>query len=192
MWKQYLPSAESIRQSRFLSWLGPSIQQPYLWHPNRRAVARGVAIGAFFGLMIPVAQIPVAAVIAFFLRANLWVSATATLITNPLTFGPLYYFAYQIGVALLGVPEPATAEELAARATSVLEWFGYWWDRFLTHGQPLLLGLLLMAVCTSVTGYFVTQLLWRARVRIKRRSLRIRRARRLRESTGGPALETKP
>jgi len=191
MWKQYLPSAESIRRSRFVAWLGPGIQQPCLWHPSRRAVAKGVAIGAFFGLMVPVAQIPVAAAIAFFLRANLWVSATATFITNPLTFGPLYYFAYQIGVALLGVPEPATAEELAARATSVLEWLGYWFDRFLTHGQPLLLGLLLMAICTSVTGYFLTQLLWRVRVRIKRRSLRMRRARRRSEAGSGPALTAK-
>lgn len=180
MFRRLLPSVDSIRQSRMLSWLGPRIQEPHLWRLSRHSVARGVAIGSFFGLMIPIAQVPAAALAAFFMRGNLLVSTAATFITNPLTFGPLYYGAYWIGTRLLGVPEPATAAEIAGRATSFLSWMEYWWDRFLTHGQPLLLGMLLMAATASVVGYFATHVLWGVRVRARRRSLRARRIERAR------------
>jgi len=180
MFRRLLPSVDSIRQSRMLSCFGPRIQAPHLWRLTRHSVARGVAIGTFFGLLIPVAQIPVAALTAFFMRANMLVSAAATFVSNPLTFGPLYYGAYWLGTRLLGVPEPATDAEIAGRAASFLAWMEYWWDRFLTHGQPLLLGMLLMAVTASVVGYFATHVLWGVRVRARRRSLRARRVERAR------------
>ena len=90
---RFLPSHDTIKHSRLLRWLGPRIHDPLLWHFNRRAVARGVAVGAFFGLMIPVAQIPAAAIASLLLRGNLWIAAVSTLISNPFTYAPLYYFA---------------------------------------------------------------------------------------------------
>src|SRR5690606_14445801 len=95
--RRFLPTQESIKGNRLLRWLGPRLHEPGLWHLNRRAVARGVAIGVFFGFMIPVAQIPAAAVGAFFARANLWVSAIATLVSNPFTYAPIYFAAYRLG-----------------------------------------------------------------------------------------------
>jgi len=193
MFRRLLPSVDSIRQSRVLSFLGPRINEPHLWRLSRHSVARGVAIGAFFGLMIPIAQIPAAMIAAFFMRANLLVSSAATLITNPLTFGPLYYGAYWIGTRLLGVPEPATDAELAGRAASFASWMEYWWERFLTHGQPLLLGLVLMAVTASIVGYFSTHVVWGVRVRTRRRNtLRARRVQRLRERAQQQPACTEP
>src|SRR5690606_6925327 len=98
--KRFLPTRDSIKQNRLLSWLGPRIHDPLLWHVNRNSVARGVAIGVFFGLMVPIAQIPAAAVAALILRANLWVSAIATLISNPFTYGPIYILAYRLGSSI--------------------------------------------------------------------------------------------
>ena len=67
----------------------------------------GVAVGVFFGLLLPVAQIPVSAAVAVLLRANLPMAVASTLVTNPVTFGPVYYGAYRLGKALLGASAPA-------------------------------------------------------------------------------------
>jgi uncharacterized protein (DUF2062 family) len=56
----------------------------------------------FFGLLIPVLQILFAALFAVFLRANLPIAAAATLVSNPLTYAPLYVAAYRVGTNLIG------------------------------------------------------------------------------------------
>lgn len=43
---RFLPSHDTIKHSRLLRWLEPRVRDPLLWHFNRRAVARGVAVGA--------------------------------------------------------------------------------------------------------------------------------------------------
>lgn len=169
MFRRFLPSADAIRHSRLLRWLGPRIHDPHLWRLNRRAVARGVAIGAFFGLLVPIAQIPVAAAFAFAFRANLWASAAATLVTNPFTFAPLYYVAYLLGAALIGAPVAAAPEVASMEAPSFWNWLAGWGTRLLSLGPPLILGLTLLAVVLSVTAYFATHYVWRARVLAKRR-----------------------
>ena len=51
-----------------------------------------------------------AAVASLFWRANLWIAAVSTLISNPFTYAPIYYFAYQLGAALLGKAKGDEAE----------------------------------------------------------------------------------
>ena len=67
--KAWLPTPESIRNNRWLQWLGPLLHQPRLWHFSRRGIAMGLAIGIFFGLLIPVAQMPFAAALAVLVQA---------------------------------------------------------------------------------------------------------------------------
>ena len=55
-----------------------------------------------FGFLIPVAQIPVAAVVAVWLRGNVVAAVGSTLITNPFTFAPIYLLAYRLGSAIIG------------------------------------------------------------------------------------------
>lgn len=174
MIKRFLPTRDSIKSNRWLRWLGPRLHDPQLWHINRNSVARGVAIGAFFGLMIPVAQIPAAAAAALTLRGNLWIAAMSTLISNPLTYGPLYLFAYKLGRTLLpaqtdfGSPTAARFEQVAAP----LQWMGDTLHSLSVIGGPLLLGMTLMAVTAAVVGYFGIQVFWRTRVLLKRRRKR--------------------
>lgn len=97
-----IPDAEAIRTNRWIRWLGPALHHPRLWHLSRRGLAMGVALGLFFGLLIPIAQIPASTAAAVVLRANVPAAAAATLVTNPLTFGPIYYGAWRLGSALLG------------------------------------------------------------------------------------------
>lgn len=181
MFKRLLPTHDSIKQSRLLSWLGPRIHDPSLWHLNRRAVARGVAIGAFFGLMVPVAQIPAAAVMSLFLRANLWIAAVSTLISNPFTYAPIYYFAYRLGASLIGAPVPPTQAGLSPDAVPAesVQQLSELWTWISGIGQPLVLGISLMALSSAIVGYWGVRLFWRIRVLAKRRRTRNARARAL-------------
>lgn len=179
--RRFLPTQETIKGNRFLRWLGPRLHEPGLWHMNRRAVARGVAIGVFFGFMIPVAQIPAAVIASFLARANLLVSAISTLVSNPFTYAPIYYAAYRLGAVLLGAPEAATITEvdpalvhvvtpdLDHAASGIGAWLGEIWSRMAAYGKPLFLGLGLMAVCCFIVSYFGTLLVWRTAVLLKRR-----------------------
>lgn len=175
MIKRFIPSRESIKQNRLLRWLGPRLHDPLLWHVNRNAVARGVAIGAFFGLMIPIAQIPASAIVALALRANLWVAAVATLISNPFTYGPLYIFAYKLGSSILPPAVASGAIVPDDQTAGMLKWFIDTVHWLTGIGRPLVLGMFLMAVTAAIVGYFGVLLLWRIKVVIKRRRQRSER-----------------
>lgn len=171
MFRRFLPSHQSIKEHRLLRWLGPRLHDPSLWRLNRHNVAKAVAIGAFFGLMIPVAQIPAAVIVSLTLRANLWIASLSTLISNPFTYAPLYYFAYLLGARVMGVtPTPQGAEPPVIE--SFWAWVGHAWEWLGGIGQPLLLGMLIMAVSSAVAGYYLTLGLWRLHVLRKRRQPR--------------------
>ena len=179
MLERFLPTRDAITQSRMLRWLGPRIHDPLLWHVNRRAVARGVAMGVFFGLMIPIAQIPAAAIASLLLRGNLWIAAVSTLVSNLLTYGPLYYFAYRLGAGVIGARTPANlTAEAVEQPMRMIDSLAQAWAWITGIGQPLLLGMLIMAVTGAFIAYWGTQLVWRMRVTAKWR--RLRRERRLR------------
>jgi uncharacterized protein (DUF2062 family) len=146
-----------------LRWLGPRLHDPSVWHVGRESCARGVAIGFFFGLLVPAAQFPVAALFAILLRANLAVSVVSTLVTNPFTFAPIYYMAYVLGSHLLGLPPAAVAPTtFQLDTTEVTGWLDIWSQRVLAIGKPLFLGLFLMAVTSSGAAYLLVHWIWRA------------------------------
>lgn len=156
-----MPNAEVVRGNRWVGWIGPALHHPRLWHLNRRGVALGVAIGVFFGFLIPVAQIPVAAVVAVWLRGNLVAAVGSTLITNPFTFAPIYLLANRFGALIIGsgdLPMDTALAEVAQQASSFLV---VWSDKFLTVGRQLVVGLSLMAVIGAFVAYFSVLGIWR-------------------------------
>lgn len=167
--QRYLPDRDKLAQNRMLKWLGPTLLHPDLWHISRRSIAVGLAIGLFFGLMIPLAQIPAAVVVAMALRANLAIAAASTLITNPFTFGPIYFFAYQIGESVLKGSQAVVPDTATATAQELASGLGQWISKVVDLGGPLFLGLFLMAVTTSITAYFIVHLAWRVGVITKKR-----------------------
>ena len=162
--KRYLPTPEQLRASRALAWLAPAFTDARLWAFKRRSVAVGLAVGVFFGLLIPVAQILFAVAAAVLLRGNVAIAAATTLITNPLTFAPIYYFAYRLGAFILG--EPASMPDAAALERA---WAAYWLERVAGVGKPLALGLAVLATLGAFIGYWAVQLGWRVRVVMRRR-----------------------
>lgn len=136
-----------------------------LWALNRHSVARGVAIGFFFAIALPVAQIVFAAVAAVVLRANPLVAAGGTLISNPITFPVIYYYAYRIGTFVTGrsatvQSDIELSEEAAARALDVVGWFPTLLDWISTIGPPLAIGLVTLALATSLGAYLLIHATW--------------------------------
>jgi uncharacterized protein len=170
--RRFLPDREAVQRHRWLRWLGPALHHPRLWHVSRRGLALGMALGIFFGLLVPLAQIPLSAAAAVALRANVPAAVASTLVTNPVTFGPVYYAAWRLGSVILGEP----ADRIAAPAIEpepVPAAEENWWQatqrRVLGVGKPLLLGLAVLASAVGVLTYFAVSWFWTLRVWWKRR-----------------------
>jgi len=160
--KRLIPDPEQARRNRWLRWLGPGLFRPQLWRFTRRSVALGVALGIFFGLLFPVAQIPLSAAAAVVLRANVPTAIASTLVSNPVTFGPLYYAAYRIGSALLG--EDDTPPDFEHAGAAIEENHKGWLERIAAMGKPLLLGLVILACALSTLAYLLVSCLWRLKI----------------------------
>ncbi|MCP5278869.1 MAG: DUF2062 domain-containing protein [Thiobacillus sp.] len=172
--RRLIPKREHLQQNRWLRWLGPYFHHPRLWHWSRRGVAMGVALGVFFGLLVPIAQIPLSAAAAVLLRANVPAAAASTLVTNPVTFGPIYYAAYHLGAWVTGQEARPKALEKSQAAVDE-ENLGVW-QRLRALGLPLLVGLAIAATLMGLASYGLISLVWYLRVMRKRRQGRRRKS----------------
>ena len=167
--KRWVPTREQLLASKWLRPVAHRLKDEHLWHLDRHSVARAVGIGLFFGFMLPFAQFLFAVVTAVFLRANVAVAAASTLVTNPFTFPPVYWLAYQIGSWILSAERgEVVAQALEAHVETLAAQQGWWqalWHSIQATGTPLLLGLTVLAVSSSVLGYLAVWLLWRPRAR---------------------------
>ena len=170
-----IPTRETLLANRYLRGLSPWLVHPSLWHWSRRGVSLGVGLGVFFGLLIPLAQIPASAVAAVIMRANLPVAAASTLVTNPVTFGPIYLAAYHLGAWMTGA-DLAPGEATAALDASEKNEAESWWQGIVGVGKPLLLGLATLAVTFGFTTYALVSLVWRLRILARWRARSRRRA----------------
>ncbi|TSE34698.1 DUF2062 domain-containing protein [Tepidimonas charontis] len=183
-----LPSRERLYRMRWLRWLAPHLNHPRLWHLNRKGLALGVALGVFFGLLIPVAQIPLSGTAAVLLRAHLPAAVASTLVTNPVTFGPVYYGAYKLGAWVInGTDDEASTPEAvilaATQGPAVTDgaddrpWWAWWrdlWTWLGSVGKPLVVGLAIVATAGGIAVYVVINAVWIGKVRLARRRRRAR------------------
>lgn len=171
-WLKYNhPSREAMMANRWLKPFAATLGDPAIWHFNRRSVARGVALGMFFGVAIPFAQAPVAALFAVPAKANLPVAALVTFISNPLTTPFIYLAAYEVGITLLRMDGGAALIDLTAD-----NWFEHLIQTITSAPLPVALGLFVIATLASAIGFGIIHGVWRLWVRQR---LDARRARRL-------------
>ncbi len=150
--RRYLPPLEQIRSHPRLRFLGNRLQEPDLWHLNRRSVAKACAIGLFMAFVpMPLQMVP-AAMLSIYLRANLPISVALVWITNPLTTTPVFYFCYRVGAWLLGTRPQSVEFELS------LAWFS---TELARVWQPFLLGCFVVATAMALAGYHGARQLWR-------------------------------
>jgi uncharacterized protein (DUF2062 family) len=179
--KRITPDRHQISSQRHLKIFGTLLQDPNLWHLNRRSVSGAVAIGLFVMYLPPMGQMVLAAAAAVLLRVNLPISVALVWLTNPITIPPMYYFSYLVGSWILGQPTAAFQVD-----------FWLEWRNWLEVVAPLTVGGLVCGTICSVTGYMATQALWRWNLmrQIRRRKARLVRARRSRQAlteNGGDA-----
>jgi uncharacterized protein (DUF2062 family) len=163
--KKYLPSHDSIRQNRFVSFFGTLLHHPNLWHLHRRSVAGGVAAGLFAGLIPgsnPV-QFFFATLFSVLFKVNLPLAVFITLYSNPFTIVPLYLLAFTLGRWVTG----SELHDLQMLEPSLLdknlsEWLPILAEYLTTYGKPLITGLVLLASLLAVCGYMLVRMAWRA------------------------------
>ena len=128
------------------------LQDHSLWGIRRKTVVPAVAWGMFVALLPIPGHMLVAVLGCLVLRINIPVSALATFIVNPLTIGPIYYFAYLVGAKLLSI-EPGPFEiELS------IDWMT---NTLVSIWQPMVLGCVLVGAIVALIGYIVLDVLWR-------------------------------
>lgn len=168
-----MPTRDTFERIGWLRPIAHRILLPELWRFHRRSVPRGVALGIIVGVMIPVAQTIVAALLALPSKANVPVAALTTFITNPLTTPPIWYAAYWIGFYLLRLDAMTVAQPLNQHLQSdASDWMGW---LFSTAAPATAFGLVVISAVAAAIGYLVASFGWRwwiGRKWRKRRELR--------------------
>ena len=141
-----------------------------LWAIRRRWVVPAFSLGLFIAFMPFPGHTLAGALAALALRVNIPVAALSTWVSNPLTMGPLYYFAYRLGVKILGIPQQPFNFALS------LDWVTH---TFVNIWQPMLLGSMLLGSAAALVGYLSLDLLWRFSIS----SYKLRKQRLRRDST---------
>ena len=156
--QRHIPTRENLQSHRLLRPLAPHLGHPSLWRLNRRSVPRGVALGLFIAVIIPIMHTAVAALLAIPTRANVAVAALFTLVVNPLTIPPLYYAAYRLGSWELHHDAPLVDHATTARFTSEIGRLLFWIHE---ASGSIAVGVLTIAATSAVIGYFTAALVWR-------------------------------
>jgi uncharacterized protein (DUF2062 family) len=173
--RRHIPTRETVHSHRLLRPFAPHLTHSSLWRLNRRSVPRGVALGLFVGIIIPVMHTAIAAILAIPTRANVAVAAICTLLINPLTIPFVYYLAYRIGAWELhqdaSLVNPAAAERFSSELSRILFWIH-------EASGPITVGVLTLALGAAVVGYFGSSFIWKS---LSRNRFRRRREQRLRE-----------
>ncbi|HJP37227.1 MAG: DUF2062 domain-containing protein [Gammaproteobacteria bacterium] len=148
-------------------WFGRRLHDPDLWHFGRRSVAGGVGLGLFLAFIpIPI-QMLLAVPCAIIMRVNLPVTFTAIWATNPITFAPMFIFAFKVGSWITGyesgtggIPFEATFDGLAATLHDI--WY------------PLVVGCFVCGLSAGAVGSLLVRWLWRLHLINMRRKRRQR------------------
>jgi uncharacterized protein (DUF2062 family) len=156
-----LPSHANISGRWFLRPFRAVLHDPALWATHRRNVLRALAVG----LMVCFIPFPIhtalAATLAVLFRMNLPVAIVATMVSNPLTMGPMFYGAYRVGLLILGqerVARPVSFSMDGMMANLAEVW------------APLLLGCAICGASIAAVSYLVLNQVWIASARRRFRS----------------------
>ncbi len=130
------------------------LTHPVYFAAGRRSVSGGIALGVFIGLLPIPGQTALAILGALLLRVNLPLAALSVWISNPLTFGPIFYFAYRIGTILLDIPAEAVPVEPS------MSWLNWLSEEITLRWRPLAWGSLLIATSAASVAYLTVSTLW--------------------------------
>lgn len=151
--QRHLSANESIRNHRFVNWIGGRLHDQEVWHFGRRSVAGGVSLGFFLAFMPVPIQILIAIGCAFLLRVNLPVALASVWLTNPITFVPMMVFAYQVGGWITGTELSASGLLDDPSIHAFMNLVGEIW-------YPLLVGCFICGTAAAAIGNVAVRWLW--------------------------------
>jgi len=176
IFRKYLPNHETVGKHRWLKPFASWLRHPNLWHLHRRSVAGGVAAGLIGGLIPGPLQMITAALLAVLFRVNLPVALFTTFFTNPFTILPLYVVAYELGAWVSGVKNGTAVAKISLPEVHWDSWMNELWDWMLMLGEPIMIGLPLLAISLAIIGYVGVRIVWRIAVLLRWRARKRRRA----------------
>lgn len=147
-----MPHHSHVTENAMLRKLGPWIQDPGLWHINRRSVSGAIALGLFCAFIPVPFQMFLAAIGAILFRVNILIAVPTVWISNPFTIPPIFYFCYLVGVWILGLNPGEFHFELS------FDWLA---TELALIWQPFLLGCFVVGSASAVVGFLGIRLLWR-------------------------------
>jgi uncharacterized protein (DUF2062 family) len=165
--QRHIPTREQLERNRFMRPFAHRILHSELWRFTRRSVPRGVALGLFVGVMIPLAHFVVATFLAVFVRANIPAALVATFVGFPVVYVLIVALAYKIGNWLLHL-DAATAIQPISETMQATH-TGTFLESLTGAGTETALGLFVIATVLSSLGYLLTSFGWRWWVGRKRR-----------------------
>jgi len=100
---RHLPRRANLHRYPIIKWFAATARKkPFLWSFRVSAVSPAFYVGCILAFLPAYGiQIPLAFLLAMLCRANLLVAVGLQLVTNPLTFIPIYWFTYQVGKILI-------------------------------------------------------------------------------------------
>ncbi len=158
--KKFVPDPDTLKKHKSLRLLGALIEDPNLFHLNRRSVSRSVFWGLLIGLLPPVpVHTPLAAVAALIARCNLPLILTIIWVSNPITIPLIIYSFYSLGRIIL---------HTEAISVSSIELSWAWLSKeFLLIWKPYLVGTLIGASTLACSAYFASNFIWRLNTKRK-------------------------
>ena len=154
--KKFLPTPEQIKSHNALRFLRSYMRDENLWRFNRNSVPGAIFIGLFCAFLpIPFQMIP-AAILAIWFRQNIALSIALVWISNPVTYIPLFSFAYLVGAQLT---QEETAQATLDLTTGKLT-FDMLWTWIMAHLPTLLLGSIICGTVIGLLGYALADFFW--------------------------------
>jgi uncharacterized protein (DUF2062 family) len=153
--RRFALKREYIRSQRWLVPFEHLLHDPDLWGIRRRNVVPAFSLGLFVAYLPFPGHMVIASLLALALRVNIPVAAASVWACNPLTLGPMYYSAFEVGRKLLRMGPAPFEFEMS---------FSWLLDGFIYVWQPLILGSVLLGAVLSLIGFIALDLLWRASI----------------------------
>ncbi len=153
--KKITPDPQALQDRWFLRPFRSNLADPRFWTLNRRGVTYAFGIGLAICFIPAPVHMALACTLAVIFGLNIPVAAGSTLLLNPFTAVPAYYFAYRVGAALLHTPHQHFHFTLNR----------HWLTQLAPVWPALLLGCLVCGIVAGFVGWLSLDSLWRWQVR---------------------------
>ena len=145
--KRYIPDQKALRKSRLFRLFERFTHDQDLWHMNRHSVSEAIFWGPVCCFLpMPFQMIP-CLLLCILRRCNIPIAIAVVWISNPITMGPMMYFAYKLGAVVTGQAADVDAIDLS------WAWLA---ERLSEIWAPLIVGCLLCGATMGLIGFILS------------------------------------